>query len=130
MAGIGRHRYRPARLSWQCAGRGTPALGLLLRARVIDKATRALIAEVKISADVLGAPGQTAGDGRPQEGVRSPARVASEGFPAGPVTSKRAAGWPGHVRVVCRRLGGPPCPGEYHLGAGGSPRDARSRIVG
>jgi len=69
-------------------GHGTPDLGLLMRARVIDKATRLLIAEMKGSADVLGAPGQTASDGRPQEAARSPSRVASEGFPAGPVASK------------------------------------------
>jgi len=71
---------------------GTPDLGLLLRASVIDKATRLLIAEVKRSADGLGAPGQALGDGRPGEAARSPARVASEGFPAGPVTSVAGRG--------------------------------------
>lgn len=76
---------------------GTPDLGLLMRASVIDKATRLLIAEVKRSVDGLGAPRQTAGDGRPGEAARSPARVASEGFPAGPVTSK-AGRRPGRAR--------------------------------
>jgi hypothetical protein len=76
---------------------GTPDLGLLMRASVIDKATRLLIAEVKGSADGPGAPGQTAGDGRPGEAGRSPARVAGEGFPAGPVAS-RAGRRPGRAR--------------------------------
>ena len=78
-------------------GHGTPDLGLLMRARVIDTAMRALIAEVKSSADGLGEAGQTAGDGPPEEADRSPARVAGEGFPAGPVTSVAGRG-PGGPR--------------------------------
>ena len=80
----------------------TPDLGLLMRARVIDKAMRALITEVKSNADELGAGGlgegrQTEGDGRPDGADRSAARVAGEGFPAGPVTSVVGRG-PGRAR--------------------------------
>ncbi len=68
-------------------GHGTPDLGLLLRASVIDMATRALIAEVKDRGRDLGATGEASGDGRPGVPGRSPARVAHEGFPVGPVAS-------------------------------------------
>jgi hypothetical protein len=84
-------------------GHGTPDLGLLLRACVIDMATRALIAEVKDRTGDLGAAGQVPGAGRPGVPGRSPARVASEGFPVGPVKSMagRETGRP-------RRRGLPP----------------------
>ena len=72
---------------------GNPDLGLLLRARAIDKATRVLIAEAKGRARVAGTPGRAESNGRPA----AAARVANEGFPAGPVTS-RADREPGRPR--------------------------------
>jgi len=102
-------------------GHGTPDLGLLLRASVIDKATRLLIAEVKGSEDSLSAAGPTAGDGRPGEAARSPARIASEGFPTGPVTSKA-----GRIPGRARSRGLPPVsrtavPGRVPPGGGRHP---------
>jgi hypothetical protein len=73
-------------------GHGPPDLGLLMHARVIDKAIRKLVAEVNGNADGLGSVRRTAGGGQPQQSARSPARVAGEGFPAGPVTAVSGRG--------------------------------------
>ena len=67
--------------------RGTPDLGQLLHARIIDKAMRELIADTKGNTSSLGSARQPAADSRPERSPRNPARVAGEGFPAGSATT-------------------------------------------
>jgi len=64
--------------------RGTPDVGLLLRASVIDRAMRALTAEMRGRSQP---PGRAQESGRTEAPARSPAQVAGESFPARPVTS-------------------------------------------
>jgi hypothetical protein len=76
-------------------GHGTPDLGLLMRAPVIDTAMRALITEVKSSADTLGAAGQAAGDGPPGETARKAAAAPWPRSVTGRVLSRTPSTLPG-----------------------------------